>query len=102
MHCRYNHKVLKIVKIIQKRYYNKNTKKWYFPIEKYQSFKDSLSDPDYEYEITESKTVVFIKSLADRIEIKFSKFTLHHLEIAIDNLVLVPMLLLFSLTLVTI
>ena len=72
MHCPYNHKVLKVVKKIQKRYYNKNTKTWYFPIEEYQGFKDAL--PEFEFEVTESKTVVFIKTLADRIEIKFSKF----------------------------
>ena len=72
MHCPYNHKVLKVVKKIQKRYYNKNTKTWYFPIEEYQGFKDAL--PEFEFEVTESKTVLFIKTLADRIEIKYSKF----------------------------
>ena len=62
---------MKVVRKIQKRYYNKNTKTWYFPIEEYQAFKDSL--PEFEFEATESKTVVFIKTLADTIEIKFSK-----------------------------
>ena len=68
----YNHKELKVVRKIQKRYYNKNTKTWYFPIEEYQALKDSL--PEFEFEVTESQTVMFIKTLADRIEIKFSKF----------------------------
>ena len=72
MLCPYSHEVLKVVRKIQKGYYNKNTKTWYFPIEEYQTFKDSL--PEYEFEVRESKTVVFIKTLADRIEIKFSKF----------------------------
>ena len=48
-HYRYqmpnNQKVLKIVKKIQKRYYNTNPKTWYLPIGEYQSFNDQLSDP---------------------------------------------------------
>ena len=43
-HYRYqmpnNQKVLKIVKKIQKRYYNTNPKTWYLPIGEYQSFND--------------------------------------------------------------
>ena len=72
MQCPYNHKVLKVVRKIQERYNNKNIKTWYFPINEYQAFKDSL--PEYEFEVTESKTVVFFKTLADRIEIELSKF----------------------------
>ena len=36
-----------------------------FSIEEYQAFKDSL--PDFKFEVTESKTVVLIKTLDDRI-----------------------------------
>ena len=39
------------------------------------SIKDFLSeDPEYEFEVKESKPVVFIKSIGDKIEVKFSKF----------------------------
>ena len=59
----------------QKRYYCRKTKTWYLPLEEYASFKDQLSDyPEFEFEEKESKPVVFIKTIADRIEIKLSKF----------------------------
>ena len=68
----YNIKVLRIIKKIQKIYYCKKTKIWYFPIEEYATFKDQLSDhPEFEFEVKESKAVVIIKTIADRIEIKF-------------------------------
>jgi len=72
LQCPYNSKVLKVIRKIQKRYYNKNTKTWYLPLEEYQSIRDAL--PEFEFEVAESKTVVFIKTLADRIGIKFSKY----------------------------
>jgi len=75
MQCPYNTKVLKVIKKINKRYYCRNTKTWYLPLEDYQTFKSSLSDdPEFEFEESESKTVVFIKKIADKIELKFSRF----------------------------
>ena len=45
------------------------------PLEEYAAFKDQLSDdPEFEFEVKESKPIVFIKTIADRIEIKFRKF----------------------------
>ena len=75
LQCPYNTKVLRIIRRIKKRYYCKNTKAWYLPLEEYAAFKDQLSDyPEFEIEVKESKPVVFIKTIADRIEIKFSRF----------------------------
>ena len=75
MHCPYNIKVLKIIRKINKRYYCRKTKTWYLPLVSYASFKDQLSVyPEFEIEEKESKTVVFIKTIGDRIEIKFSRF----------------------------
>ena len=74
MQCPYNIKVLRIIRKIKKRYYCKKTKTWYLLLEEYASFKDQLSDyPEFEFEEKESKPVVFIETIADRIEIKFSK-----------------------------
>ena len=51
MQCPYNIKVLRIIKKIKKRYYFKNTKTWYLPLEEYASFKIQLSDyPEFEFE----------------------------------------------------
>ena len=50
--------LLKVVKNIQKRYYNKNNKTLYLRIEENKTFIDSLSDPEFEFEDTESNTVV--------------------------------------------
>ena len=73
--CPYNSKVLRIIRRIKKRYYCKKNKTWYLPLEEYAAFIDQLSDyPEFEIEVKESKPVVFIKTIADRIEIKFSKF----------------------------
>ena len=56
-------------------YLRRKTKTWYLPLDKYASFKDQLSDyPEFEFEEKESKPIVFIKTIAGRIEIKFSKF----------------------------
>ena len=75
LQCAYNSKVLRIIRRIKKRYYCRKTKTWYLPLEEYAAFKDQLSDyPEFEIEVKESKPVVFIKTIADRIEIKFSKF----------------------------
>ena len=75
LQCAYNIKVLKIIRKINKRYYCRKTKTWYFPLEAYATFKDQISVyPEFEIEEKESKPVVFIKTIADRIEIKFSKF----------------------------
>ena len=75
LQCPYNSKVLRIIRRIKKRYYCRKTKIWYLPLEEYAAFKDQLSDyPEFEIEVKESKPVVFIKTIADRIEIKFSKF----------------------------
>ena len=38
------------------------------------SFKDQSDYPEFEFEEKESKPVVFIKTIAGRIKIKFSKF----------------------------
>ena len=72
MQCPYNLKVLKSIHKCQKRCYCRHTKTWYLPLEEYQSIRDAL--PEFEFEVIESKTMVFIKTLPDRIEIKFSKF----------------------------
>ena len=75
MQCPYNIKVLRIIRKIKKRYYCKRNKAWCLPLEEFASFKDQLSDyPEFEFKEKESKPVVFIKTIADRIEIKFSKF----------------------------
>ena len=75
MHCPYNIKVLRIIRKINKRYYCRKTKTWFFPLEAYATFKDQISVyTEFEIEEKESKPVVFIKTIADRIEIKFSKF----------------------------
>ena len=43
--------------------------------EDYASFKNQISDyPEFEFEEKTLKPVVFIKTIVDRIEIKFSKF----------------------------
>ena len=47
---------------------------WGLP-EEYAAFNDQLSDySEFKIEVKESKPIVFIKTIADRIEIKFSKF----------------------------
>ena len=75
LRCPYNSKVLRIIRRIKKRYYCRKTEIWYLPLEEYAAFKDQISDyPEFEIEVKESKPVVFIKTSADRIEIKFSKF----------------------------
>ena len=75
MQCPYNIKVLRIIRKLQKRYYFRKTLTWYLPLEGYALFKDQLSDyPEFEFEEKESKPIVFIKTIAGRIEIKFSKF----------------------------
>ena len=69
----YNIIVLRILRKIKIRYYWKKTKTWYLPLEKYAAFKYQLLDnPEFEFEIKESKPFVFIKTIADLIEIKFS------------------------------
>ena len=60
--CPFNKKILKIIRKIKKRYYSKINKTWYLPLE------------EFEFEVKESKPVVFIKSIGDKIEVKFSKF----------------------------
>ena len=73
--CPYNKKILKVIRKIKKRYYSRINKTWYLPLEEYPAFKDFLSeDPEFEFEVKESKPVVFIKSIGDKIEVKFSKF----------------------------
>ena len=73
--CPYNKKLLKVIRKIKKRYYSRINKTWYLPLEEYPAFKDFLSeDPEFEFEVKESKPVVFIKSIGDKIEVKFSKF----------------------------
>ena len=75
MQCSYNTKVLKVIKKINKRYNCKNTETWYLPIEDYPTFNSSLADdPEFEFEESESKIVVFIKKIADKIELKFRRF----------------------------
>ena len=74
MQCPYNIKVLMIIIKIKKRYYCKKTKTWYLPLKEYEAFKVQLSDyREFEFEVKRSKPVVFIKTIADRIEIEFSK-----------------------------
>ena len=71
----HNTKVLKVIKKISKRYYFKNRKTWYLPLEDYQTFKNSLADdPKFEFEESESKTVDFIEIIADKIALKLSRF----------------------------
>ena len=66
---------IKVIKKINKIYYCKNAKTWYLPLEDYPTFKSSLADdPEFEFEESESKTKVFIKKIADKIERKFSRF----------------------------
>ena len=75
LQCPYNINVLRIIRKIKKKYYCKKTKIWYLPLEGNESFKDQLSDyPEFEFKEKESKPVVFIKTIADCIEIKFRKF----------------------------
>ena len=42
VYCPYNSKVLKLIRRIKNRYYNRNNKTWYLPIKDYIQFKDSL------------------------------------------------------------
>ena len=75
VHSAYNPKVIRLIRKVSNRYYNKNTKTWYLPIKDYDKFKDSLAKiSDIEYEIKEIKPIVFIKTNGDKIEVKFNKF----------------------------
>ena len=75
MTCPYNKKILKVIGKIKKKYYSKINKTWPLPLEEYSAFKDFLSeDPLFEFEVKESKPVIFIKSIGDKIKVKFSKF----------------------------
>ena len=49
LQCPYNSKVIKVIKNIQNRHYNKNTKTWNLPLEEYQSIRDAL--PEFEFEV---------------------------------------------------
>ena len=45
------------------------------PIEEYHNFSNVLStDPEFEFEVKDSKPVVFIKPIGDKISVKFSQF----------------------------
>ena len=67
--CPYNKKLLKVIRKIKKRYYSKINKTWYLPLEEYQAFKDFLSeDPEFKFEVKESKPVVFIKSIGEKLK----------------------------------
>ena len=57
------------------RYYIRSNKTWYLPIKDYEQFKDSLTKlNEIEYDVLDSRPVVYIKLNGDKIEVKFSKF----------------------------
>ena len=70
--CGYYTKILKVIRKIKKRYYDKVNKTWYLPIEEYQDFRNVLST-DLEIEVKDLKPVVFIKKIGDKISVKFSQ-----------------------------
>ena len=71
----YNLKILKLIRRIKNRYYNIHNKTWYLPIKDYEQFKDSLTKlNEIEYDVLDSRPVVYIKLNGDKIEVKFSKF----------------------------
>ena len=66
---------MKLIRRINNRYFNRNNKTWYLPIKDYEQFKDSLTKlNEIEYDVLDSRPVVYIKLNGDIIEVKFSKF----------------------------
>ena len=50
--CPYNPKILKFIRRINNRYYNRNNKTWYLPIKDNEQFKDSLTKlNEIEYDV---------------------------------------------------
>ena len=68
VHCPYNPKVLKLIRKIKNRYYNRNNKTWYLTIKYYEQFKDLLTKlNENEYDVQGSRPVVYIKTNGDKI-----------------------------------
>ena len=60
--CAYNPKILKLIRRINNRYFNRNNKTWFLPIKDYEQFKDSLTKlNEIEYDVLDSRPVVYIK-----------------------------------------
>ena len=72
----YNRKLLKLIKSINKKYWCRESKLWFLPIDSLEQFKEELKkDVDFEVLISELKTCATITPLDDfDIEISFSRY----------------------------
>ena len=59
---------MKLIRKIKNRYYNRNSKTFFFAIKDYEQFKDSSSKlHEIEYDVKDSKPVVYFKTNVDKI-----------------------------------